>query len=233
MKNFPKVIFINIVLIIFVILLIEFIALITYCRESAKGINKLHSLNPKDINMTTYKKELSYYKSNYFKDYFKINEFRKVSESKNSKYPSIILMGCSFTYGNGLNNEETFSSQLSHYTNYTVYNLGLDGASIRESLYLLRTPAILNQLISDKKAVKYVIFTFIDDQMVRLHSDVYRIPEPQFIHDKNYTHLKYKETKFSFYRTFFYFYISRHIAFKKSIQENLSNHIFKKNEPIF
>lgn len=52
---------------------------------------------------------------------------------------SIILSGCSFTYGLGLESDENFSGQLAkHLKKYSVYNIGVNGASPREALYLLR-----------------------------------------------------------------------------------------------
>ncbi len=122
-------------------------------------------------------------------------------------------MGCSFTYGNGLNYNEIFSTQLSDYIHHPVYNLGLDGACIKESLYIMRHPEILNQLVQNKNQINYVIYTFIDQHFQRLYSDMCRKPEPNFTADKNYTYLKYKETKFSFYRSLTYYYINNYFAF--------------------
>ncbi len=55
---------------------------------------------------------------------------------KNTKSP-VILFGCSFTFGAGLNDNETFSYKLSKYTGRNVYNRGLSGYGVQHMLYML------------------------------------------------------------------------------------------------
>ena len=83
---------------------------------------------------------------------------------------SIILSGCSFTYGLGLESDENFSGQLAKYLKkYSVYNIGVNGASPREALYLLRNYEDYKYLFpKDRLNTKYFIYTYIDDHHRRL-----------------------------------------------------------------
>lgn len=58
---------------------------------------------------------------------------------KNGNKKSIVLFGCSYTYGDGLSEEETFSLQLYKSTKgYDVYNYGISGGGVQHMLYLLK-----------------------------------------------------------------------------------------------
>ena len=57
-------------------------------------------------------------------------KFKPVSIGKYKDKPSIVLFGCSFTWGSYLKENETFASVLSQYTGRTVYNRGLYGTGI-------------------------------------------------------------------------------------------------------
>lgn len=88
---------------------------------------------------------------------------------KNNTNGSIILLGCSFTYGHLLKDNETFGAVLSDYTDKSVYNWGLNSSSPREILYLLHQKDIIKKLIEDRSNVEYVIYTYIPDHIFRLY----------------------------------------------------------------
>jgi len=57
---------------------------------------------------------------------------------------SIITLGCSNTFGIGLDDKDTYSSKLEKITNYPVINLGMGGWSIWQIVYNVRTIAKYN-----------------------------------------------------------------------------------------
>ncbi len=127
--------------------------------------------------------------------YFSLFEFRKPSlifSLPPSNKHDIVVAGCSFTYGDSLNDDETFSSVLSKFTNRNVYNIGISGGSPREILYILRNKNILNKLVDNPNNVEYFIYVFIGDHTNRLYY-CNRPSAPFFLPIKNYTQLKYLE----------------------------------------
>jgi hypothetical protein len=81
---------------------------------------------------------------------------------------SIATMGCSFTEGDGIAEEETFAYKLQKETGRKTYNLGLSGHGIQHVLYLIQTYKLFNQ--SKKNEIpEYVIYIFIDDHLRRMY----------------------------------------------------------------
>lgn len=81
---------------------------------------------------------------------------------KNSE-KSILLLGCSYTYGTNLEPNQSFSYYLSNLTGRTVYNLGVEGGAVQQALYLTEDKDFSNKY----KNVELVIYTFIDDHLNR------------------------------------------------------------------
>ena len=96
--------------------------------------------------------------------------FRKTifDETAYKKKP-ILLYGCSFTFGSGLNDNQTLSFKLQKETNRIVYNKGLAGYGIQHMLYHVQYQ--LENLLNKKKLEEpeFVIYTFIDDHIFRLY----------------------------------------------------------------
>ena len=153
------------------------------------------------------------------KEYTPYEEFRPSVGVEYNK-PAVLLLGCSYTYGNSLLLNETFQYKLSHKTERPVYNFGLDAASVKEMLYILRNDELRNKLLNNNNNIEYVIFTYITDHVPRLYAPVYRQPSPVFIPIENFSKLEFKKKQSLFYRSYFNFFISRHFAFKKEKYEN-------------
>lgn len=90
-------------------------------------------------------------------------------------------MGCSYTDGFGLEENQTFSYKLSNYTNRTVYNFGQSGTGIQNLYYLLSDE---NFVKSNPKNTEYMIFTLIPDHFPRLYR--YRIWFGTHVHTLRY-----------------------------------------------
>lgn len=92
------------------------------------------------------------------------SKFRDKENLKSSKKP-IILSGCSFTWGDGLEDNETFSYQLANYTDRPVYNVSGRGWGLNQLLYLSE----LDEFYSTYPQPEFLIYTFIDDHLCRIN----------------------------------------------------------------
>lgn len=178
MKKFLKYCLINVIFVILILLFIEGIFFfkrfnieynISYKETPMSFKEKCVILNDFFFNSYTSKK----------KDFKYINksDFRKVEKSltENNK-PAIMLLGCSYTYGTGLKENEVFSSILFKETNRTIYNLGITSGSPAEALYLLRNPQIRKEIVGDEEPIEFVIFTYIPGHEKRLFTDT-KVPK--------------------------------------------------------
>ena len=179
-KKYLKILLINIIIIVLIVLSIEFILIYSTFKAQNWGNAsfKLHAL----------RQFQSYFTYEYFdinKD-FRSSSYTKISENK----APIAVMGCSFVYGYKLEDDETFSAQLSKYTERPVYNLGVIGTSPRDILYILENDNLRNSLI--KEAPEYIIYPYISHHLARLYTDIrFYKPCPYY---------RYKDGKLEYYR---------------------------------
>lgn len=102
----------------------------------------------------------------------KINIFNYEKEKKNMRKPEgiqykkapILVFGCSFAYGHGLNNNQTFSHKLSELTKRPVYNRGVNGWGMQHILYQFKRPDFYKEV----KEPEYIIYVAIPDHYNRL-----------------------------------------------------------------
>ena len=99
---------------------------------------------------------------------------RPDSHFKHKKKP-IMLIGCSYTFGQSLDDDDTFASQLQRLTGRWVYNLGVIGQDIVISDMLLHEEEKVQQI---KEKPEYIIYTYMFHQMERIprkhYYDYYR-----------------------------------------------------------
>lgn len=156
MKKNLKIVIINVLGVIFVLCLFEFFCfLFLICKYSSEFVDEMHSY----YNIYT-----GYFKNIYFDPDNYAEEFRPPS-IKNSTKGSVILFGCSYTYGDGLSDEESFSAQLSDYTNRSVYNRGYGGSGPQLMLFQLSSGNLSKEIPS----ADYIIYTIIDDHLNRIY----------------------------------------------------------------
>lgn len=92
---------------------------------------------------------------------------RKTILPPNSKRESAILFfGCSYTWGNGLNDSETLPSAFAKISKGKIvpYNFGHGGANITDMLAWLESNELTPQI---KEPVKYGVYVFIADHYLR------------------------------------------------------------------
>lgn len=165
---------------------------------------------------------LTYYRESY--RFYNFDEFRRIMNRepiiKNNKKRPIILFGCSFTYGDHLNDDETFGYVLSEYYDRTVYNFGVSSGSPREMLYMLSN----SEKYLPKIDAEYIFYIYIGDQARRLLFDNWPLESysrPGFkVIDKNI--IFYTQPKFSIKRLIAYRTISQMIAEKRIANGDIS-----------
>lgn len=107
--------------------------------------------------------------------------FRKPIGLEYKKKP-VILFGCSYAWGVGLNLNQTFGSKLSKLSNRPVYNRSFIAWSVQHMLYQLRKEPDLDKI----KNPEFIIYTFFSDQLNRLNTFSFHPTSDIF-------YLKYKE----------------------------------------
>ena len=164
MKNkVGKIIVLNIAIILGALLVSEFIALSSY-KAKYKGLIEAQANlfgNPREF----IKQNSPHYSFPVKFDYNQIDEKvkTKVYKAKNSKKRPVVTIGCSYTEGNGLDENQTFAYKLNKLTNRTTYNRGVSGSG----------PQLVYRQLSDENFKKeipdaeYVIYTFIHNHLHR------------------------------------------------------------------
>ena len=160
MKNAKKIILINILLISAIFITAELISK----HIEQKELVKTYLQQDKNIDISKIK--LKYQPIHKF-DYNKMIMSRvknRVYKGKSGKRP-IITIGCSYTYGVGLDENQTFAYKLNKYTDRTTYNRGINSSG----------PQLVYRQLSDinfKKQIpdaEYIIYTFLSyDHIKRL-----------------------------------------------------------------
>lgn len=124
-------------------------------------------------------------------DYEKYKEqFRPVEKPINchsQAKKSIILFGCSYVWGTGLNDNQMLSYKISSLTSRTVFNRAMYGWGVQHMLYQLKREDFYKEV----QEPEYVFYVFIDDHMNRL----FRRQEFAF-KSQEYLHYSLKNNKF-------------------------------------
>ena len=90
--------------------------------------------------------------------------FRPVSGENYAQKPPVVLFGCSFTYGSGIEYAETLGYKLAGTLKRTVYNRGISTCGIQHAIWQLEHEPLLDRIPKPE----YVIYTFIPDHIRRL-----------------------------------------------------------------
>ncbi len=93
-------------------------------------------------------------------------EFMRPDTPNNvSNLSPIVTIGCSFVYGTGLLDEDTFAARLQRYTHRKVYNRGMYRWGVQHVLYQLTNDEFFTKI----RPPEYIIYVFIDDHIRRMH----------------------------------------------------------------
>lgn len=160
--------------IFFVIVSVEMISLFQLYNKNKIPLSNFTQVSGNESVMRdflSYKMPTTYYGKDFI---------RPIEYKNNNKRP-IVLFGCSYTEGFGLEENQTFSYKLSNYTNRTVYNFGQSGTGIQNLYYLLSDENFVNSI---PKNTEYIIFILIPDHFPRLYR--YRIWIGTHVHTLRY-----------------------------------------------
>lgn len=196
-KNF-KVVIINIII---VALLIFSFEIYMFTKEYVRVSDERRIQNMM-LNQSFEQLSLPKYINAFYREYQTIsktkieidnNFFRQIpayplGSPCKSKQSPVVLLGCSYTYGDGLADKDTFSALLAEYSNREIYNLGLGGRSPRTMLYLLRDNFnyTKEEILKNNTNVQYVIYTYIPDHKRRLYVNLVSNDIPFYKKDNNH-----------------------------------------------
>lgn len=181
-KKILKIILINLLALVLLLVMSEVI-LFNITKSKIENQFKIRQEMNKKIGAAV-QSDFKYSLSVESFDYNSEKSRMRKPEGLSYKKPPILLFGCSYTYGDGLYNKDTFSYKLSHFTKRPVYNRAMQGWGTQHMLYQLKR----NDFYNEVKTPEYVIYTFIPDHLNRLYR--YQYPPPY-----NYILLRYKLTQ--------------------------------------
>lgn len=104
-----------------------------------------------------------------------LNGFRKTPDNFDSKKGPILFFGCSYTFGYGLNDKETFPWIISELTRRKTYNVSFSGFGAQQMLRHLQAEDFKSQV----PKADYVVYVFMRDHLARLNG-------PPFLDDYMY-----------------------------------------------
>jgi len=160
-KKIIKSIAINTIAVILIIMFVDFLFYIFEPKEITdfqNRYNKCAKQNKTPLLKLRYMKMIPYNIKNVE------NLGRPTLYGDKNKRP-ILLFGCSYTQGSGLNDNQTLSYKLYKITNRTTYNKGIGGAGAQHMLNMLQHEDFYKEVPD----AGYIIYTFIWDHMLRIY----------------------------------------------------------------
>lgn len=193
-----KYLFINIVLIIVILGMFEFVLVRDYISK--------HPEDTYHIGKVPYTHLIT------------SDRFRH-PEGLNYKKRPIILFGCSYAYGQGLEDKESFTFKLSEYSKRPVFNYSMFGKGFQHTLFILRHNIIDKEI----KNPEYAIYVMMDDHIRRMYSNVCMgdfVGQPMYSLDSQ-NHFFEKKPYYPVYRQFYTFYYFNNLIYEKFIKNDL------------
>lgn len=156
-KKILKIIFVNILFIVILSLVFE-------CFFYIKDVNFYNKkLSVKNIHYSLRKDKFE----NKFNSDFKI-EMRKPVGLKYKKKKPVLLLGCSYAYGQFLDEKDTLGYRISEKSKRPVYNWGYPAWGIQHAYYIVRNmPKISPE-------PEYVFYIFMNDHLRRMYINCFR-----------------------------------------------------------
>ena len=219
MKNsLKKIIILNLIFLIIVYFIIDIICFVNNINYNRRFDVYSSPLTFIQTYFRTYKR-FFYTKSNY--DYYFIDDnkffvFREALNLDSPKQP-VLIMGCSFAWGNYLMNEQTFGGKIVKYTDRPVFNRGIWSRGLSEMLYQVRTKEFYDFIPKPE----WFIYVFIPDQIRRTQVPC-SVVDTGVYYDKN-LNIKH-DISFPLYYTIknhFFSYDQKYIDFSVSILKEI------------
>lgn len=201
MKKILNIILCNILVIIVILAILEVGLFINYKRN--------HPEIPYSIKEVKYSNVLNYYKT-------------IPVQGKEYKKRPIIIGGCSFAYGQGLTEKQTFGYKLAHLTKRPVYNISLPGKGLQHNLYLIQNKMYDKEI----KDPEYFVYIIMSDQIRRLYTTVCLhdyTAYPEYRLDEN-NKLYLKNDIYPFYKQFYVYYFFNNLYYSYIGYKNFDEH---------
>ncbi len=147
--------------------------------------------------------------------------FRKTSGLNYKKQP-IIIFGCSYAYGEFLDDEDTISAKLSKLSERPVYNYAIKGKGLQNTLFIVE-----NKLYDTNiKNPQYAIYIMMSDQIRRLYTNA--CPD-DYVAQPIYKFNKFgepviKSSYYPRYRQFYSFYYLNNLVYKYILEKQFDRH---------
>ncbi len=172
-----KILLLNILLFTFFVFILNFVVYyFDIINDDYFNKNKIETIKS---YISFMKRDIS--ENNTYRNLIENSEYRPI-ENIESQKDSIVLFGCSFTWGTGLNDNETFSYQLGKLTNRPIFNRAMGGWGVQHMLYQLRNKDFYKHIISEnKKNPEYIIYTFISSHKSRIYIPVCYFYNPCYL----------------------------------------------------
>jgi|GEM_PF-2368187 len=162
MKIIFKIIAVNLIILICLFLCIEYYTGHKYFRLNFNNLNVYPKVLFHSVPADKYFKDLYYGRK--FAEYAFSPSFRP-DENMNSRLKPVLLMGCSFTYGDGLDENETMSYKLGKLTGRPIYNRAGKGFGPSHFLYQLKN----ENFYKLHREPEYIIYLFISNHENRIY----------------------------------------------------------------
>lgn len=180
MKNVSKFLIINLSILLLVLIFCEFL---TFLHTKNEYDNFQNIYNDETKGKYTYKINLR--SADYELEHNSLPALRyPVGLEYNKK--SLVLFGCSFTFGSGLNDDNCLSAKLAKYLKRPVFNRGIAGAGIQHMYWQLNSEKLYKDISVEPE---YIIYFFDYFQMHRLYMYTFTLYEDFF-------NLRYYDNKF-------------------------------------
>lgn len=106
-------------------------------------------------------------KRTFFKYCYPTNYFDKYDYSKQYKKPPILFLGCSYTYGEKLEKEETFPYKVSQLSNRHCYNMAIPGTGLQYYFFELLLEEKYHKLAEKPE---YIVYTYMFHHPARFYN---------------------------------------------------------------
>ena len=126
-----------------------------------------------DYTDTSYKGLIKYIRKK--EKFFRYEDFELDTNKTINRNNAILLFGCSYAEGFGLEGRETPNYKLYKLINRQVFNFAICGAGVQHILAMLREKTFYPNYISDFKP-EYAIYIYIPDHLERIHKNIYNSP---------------------------------------------------------
>lgn len=228
MKKILKWIFINILLLLSIFLLADYIYFQIIFQHYKNDCIKNNVTIDHNVKYKTYNiiRPTDNTTTNLYKYFLEYKHYREPIFAKPSlnsmegktKAP-IILFGDSYTW---LFNEKGLQKNISYYTNRTVFNFAYWGWGAQHTYYLINNPLLYKIINANSKIPpEYAVYTYIRDHRNRLFPvmDYYLDIEPYLTYEMKDNKLQIKKYNF-FHKLLFRFFSYRYISKKYQIKSD-------------